>query len=126
MELLRPLSKAALAIVEAQPCLGDYVFSARGQGLATFGRSLKTFYQRCGVSGWRPHDLRRTARTLLSRAGVSPDIAERCLGHAIPGVRKIYDRHGFKTEMAQAYEALAALIQNIVTPSPANVVPLRR
>jgi integrase len=32
------------------------------------------------------HDLRRTARSLLSRTGVRPDIAERVLGHAIAGV----------------------------------------
>jgi integrase len=32
---------------------------------------------------WQLHDLRRTARSLMSRAGVRPDIAERVLGHAI-------------------------------------------
>jgi hypothetical protein len=30
--------------------------------------------------------------TLLSRVGVSRDIAERCLGHVIGGVRGVYDR----------------------------------
>jgi hypothetical protein len=35
------------------------------------------------------HDLRRTARSLMSRAGVRPDIAERALGHAIPGVEGV-------------------------------------
>jgi integrase len=126
VELLRPLSKAALAVVEAQPYTSDFVFSAKGRRGASFGRSLKDFYRRSGVSGWRPHDLRRTARTLLSRAGVSPDIAERCLGHAIPGVRAVYDRHGFKSEMAHAFEALAAQIDRIVNPPAGHVVALRR
>jgi integrase len=39
-----------------------------------------------GVTGCRFYELRRTARTLLSRAGVDAETAERCLGHAIGGV----------------------------------------
>ena len=46
----------------------------------------------------------------MSRAGVGADIAERCLGHAIPGVRGIYDRHRFEDEKRAAFEALAAQI----------------
>jgi len=40
-----------------------------------------------GTSGWVLHDLRRTARTLMSRAGVNSEIAEPCLGHVTGGVR---------------------------------------
>ncbi len=42
---------------------------------------------------WRLHDLRRTARSLMSRAGVSSDVAEMVLGHKLSGVRGVYDRH---------------------------------
>jgi len=75
-----------------------------------------------GVTGWRLHDLRRTARSLLSRAGVNPDVAERCLGHAIPGVRGIYDRHRYIDEMRHAFEALAAQLDRIVHPPGGKVV----
>ena len=61
----------------------------------------------------------------MSRAGVSADIAERCLGHAIRGVRGIYDRHRFEDEKRAAFEALAAQIERIVNPQP-NVVALDR
>ena len=62
----------------------------------------------------------------MSRAGVNADIAERCLGHVIGGVRGIYDRHDYQGEMQHAFEALAAQIERIVNP-PANVVtPMRR
>src|SRR6266568_5180980 len=40
-----------------------------------------------GVSGWTLHDLRRTARSLMSRAGVTERHAEECLGHVQGGVR---------------------------------------
>jgi hypothetical protein len=46
----------------------------------------------------------------MSRAGVNPDIAERCLGHTIGGVRGVYDRHKYTDEMRDAFEALAAQI----------------
>ena len=68
----------------------------------------------CGVKDWRLHDLRRSSRSLLSRAGVNSDIAERCLGHAIPGVRRVYDRHHYLPEMRQAFEALATQIDIVL------------
>jgi hypothetical protein len=49
----------------------------------------------------------------MSRIGISPDVAERCLGHVIPGMRGIYDRHRFTVEMTEAFEALAAELARI-------------
>jgi integrase len=69
-----------------------------------------------GVTGWRLHDLRRTARSLMSRAKVLPDIAERCLAHKIGGVRGVYDRYAYRTEKAEAFEALAGLVEMILNP----------
>jgi hypothetical protein len=59
----------------------------------------------------------------MSRAGVNADHAERCLGHVITGVRGVYDRHEFHREKLQAFEALAAQIERIVSPVP-NVLSL--
>jgi integrase len=70
---------------------------------------------------WVLHDLRRTARSLMSRAGVSPDIAERVLGHVIPGIRGVYDRHSFLDEKRAALEQLGALVGRILNPSGANL-----
>jgi integrase len=115
-ELLRPLSRAALEIIEGLPKLGEWVFTRTGNaplsGLSQFKVALD---RATGVSGWTYHDLRRTARSLMSRAGVPSDHAERCLGHVIGGVRGVYDRHTWESEMADAYEKLARLIEEIVT-----------
>jgi integrase len=81
--------------------------------------------KRLKVIWWTPHDLRRTARTLMSGAGIDPDHAERCLGHVIPGIRGTYDLYEFRDEKAAAFEALAAQIERIIDPQP-NVVALRR
>ena len=78
------------------------------------------------MPNWTLHDLRRTARTLMSRAGVRPDVAERVVGHAVGGaVAQIYDRHSYEAEKRDALERLAALIQGVVNPPPENVVTLR-
>ena len=61
----------------------------------------------------------------MSRAGVNADIAERCLGHVIPGVRGVYDRHTYRAEIAHAYEALAAQLDRIINPQE-NVLQMRK
>src|SRR5262249_41511113 len=67
-----------------------------------------------GVTGWTLHDLRRTARSLMSRADVRPDVGERVLGHAQPGVQGTYDRHAYSEQKRHALAALAGLIENIL------------
>jgi integrase len=112
-----PLSRAALAIIEAQPAVGgsDYVFASRaGTGFSAFGKSKARLDKQSGVIGWILHDLRRTARTLMARAGVRPDISERVLGHIIGGVEGTYDRHSYEAEKREALERLATLILNVV------------
>jgi integrase len=66
------------------------------------------------MPGWTLHDLRRTARSLMSRAGVPSEVAEQVLGHKIPGVRGVYDRHTYAAEKRAALEKLAALVKRVV------------
>jgi integrase len=74
---------------------------------------------------WTLHDLRRTARSLMARAGVPSDVAEQVLGHKIPGVRGVYDRHSYAAEKRDALEKLGALIGRILTPQAGNVLHLK-
>ena len=60
----------------------------------------------------------------MSRAGVAPDIAERCLAHTIGGVRGVYDRYAYHKEKKAAFAALAVQIERIIDPTE-NVVPIR-
>ncbi len=78
------------------------------------------------MPNWTLHDLRRTARSLMSRAGVTPHTAERVLGHTIKGVEGTYDRHPYDPEKAHALEVLAALVERIVNPPEGgNVVHMQ-
>jgi integrase len=128
-KLLR-LPQAVLDIVSGQPrVLGNpYVFPGRGGGPFNNFSASKAALNRAmpaGTPPWRTHDLRRTARSLMSRAGVRPDIAERVLGHAIRGVEGTYDRYSYADEKADALRALATLVERILNPPADNVVPLR-
>jgi len=125
-EIVRPLSKAAQAVLAAQPRVGDYVLTSGAAPLRNFSDPKRKLDAVAGLSSYRLHDLRRTSRSLLSRAGINSDIAERCLGHALPAIRATYDRHRFLDEMAHAFEALATLIERIVNPTDAAVLPFRR
>ena len=124
------LPAQALAIINAQPRISGnpYVFAAaRGGGpLNSFSKAKRAFDKACGVDGWVLHDLRRCARSLLSRAGVRPDISERVLGHTIKGVEGVYDRHQYDAEKADALRRLESLIHTIVNPPSGNVRQLRR
>jgi integrase len=126
------LPGAALAIIEAQPRLASnpHVFAARGRSgpFVGFGPGKAAFDAKLSkdTPTWTIHDLRRTARSLMSRAGVSSEHAERLMGHAIGGVEGIYDRHSYLDEKADALKRLAALIDAIVHPRPADVLPIRK
>ena len=79
-----------------------------------------------GLTNWRFHDLRRTARTNLASLGVSPFIAELILGHQQKGVHEVYDVHRYQAEKREALERWANRLRDIVTPPPANVRRLHR
>jgi integrase len=80
VELVRPLSKAACDLLDKLPRDSAYVFAGRRNAINSESRSKRRLDLDSGVTGWRLHDLRRTARSLMSRAGVPSDHAERCLG----------------------------------------------
>jgi integrase len=123
------LPALALKVIEHQQRIAGnpYVFPGRGK------TAINSFSQRKDeldaklpdMEPWVFHDLRRTARSLLSRARVLPHIAERVLGHAIRGVEGVYDRHSYEDEKAEALNRLAALVQTIINPPPENVVQMR-
>jgi integrase len=120
------LAKSALAIVKAQPRIegNPYVFPGRGEGhfngFSPCKRALdEKLAQGKPIAPWVIHDLRRTARSLLSRAGVSVDVAERVLGHVIGG--GVYDRHSYESEKRDALNRLAATVERILNPPDDNV-----
>ena len=137
-----PLSKAALAVIAAQPKHEDcnYVFPSRaktpysgfGKSKAKLDKAVFAVMKKQARKGakvepmpnWTLHDLRRTAKTLMVRAGVRSDISERVLGHVIAGVEGTYDRHSYADEKRDALGKLAEMVERILNPLPSNVQSL--
>jgi integrase len=126
-----PLSRAARDIIHAEPT-DDYVFLGRtkktpfsgfGKAKAALDDAITRTNGGQPLPRWTLHDLRSTAKTLMVRAGVRPDISERVLGHVIPGVEGIYDRHDYLEEKRHAVERLATMIDRIVNSAAGDGVP---
>ena len=85
------LPEMALDLIAAQPRIAGnpYVFPGRGDGpFNSWSQRKDELDEKLpDMEPWVIHDLRRTARSLMSRAGVLPHIAERVLGHAIQGLK---------------------------------------
>lgn len=142
------LPKAALDIVRAQKRIegNPFVFPGRGEGHFNGwspckrrfdGKVMEAMREAAVERGedpdevaplprWTIHDLRRTARSIMAKAGVREFVAERVLGHAVPGVQGIYDRHDYVDEKGDALAKLAARIDLILKPPAGNVVTIER
>jgi integrase len=116
-EVVRPVSAAALAILEDQPKIGDcdFVFTLDGNRPMSMSRSKQLLDEIAAVEGWVLHDLRRMYRSLLSRCRVPFEIAERLLGHSQPTLVQTYDRHSHLPAMAEAVDKAAAEVERIVS-----------
>jgi integrase len=131
-----PITPKLKELIEAQPrrkkC--PYVFTTNGKTpfsgfskcKAALDRQINATRKKSGnkmnIPNWRLHDLRRTARTLMSAAGITNDIAERVLGHAMETIRGTYDRHAYEAEKREALERLGSANDRILHPVAGNVV----
>ncbi|MGH7074020.1 MAG: tyrosine-type recombinase/integrase [Stellaceae bacterium] len=69
------------------------------------------------IPPWVLHDLRRTVRTrLVSDLGVEAFIAERVIGHALPGLHAVYDQGSHRPQKRAALEQWAQHLRSIVEP----------
>jgi integrase len=120
------LPQMALDIIRAQPRFvgNDYVFAGNRGIMGNMSRRKRCLDEQSGVYNWRIHDCRRTARTLLTRAGVPTEHAERVLGHARERIEATYNTHPYLEEKSAALQRLATLVERIVNPPADNVVPL--
>lgn len=139
-----PLTQAVREIIDAQPHLkirydagklveSCYVFSTHGKAPFSGFTKAKTALDKAMLDElqkltqaagqdeakvklvpWTLHDLRRTAKTLMTRNGVPHFHADRVLGHVIPGVGGTYDRHDYLNEKRKALEALAVEVARIL------------
>jgi len=96
-----------------------------GTPFSAWAWSKRQLDELSGVTGWRIHDLRRTAKTNWQRLRIAYEVRQMMSAHAVPGVIGIYERHDWAEECRAGFEAWSARVRDIVTPPPQNVVPLQ-
>jgi hypothetical protein len=74
---------------------------------------------------WVVHDLRRCVRSGLAALRVPDHVAEMALGHGRKGLQRVYDRHRYQAELAEALTLWSARLRDIIEPPPANVMRMR-
>jgi integrase len=125
---LSPLALAELRTVwpNEEPEARDFILGrTAGNGFRGFGKLKMRLDAASRVQGWRWHDLRRTARTGMTRLGVPRDHAEAAINH-ISGrsaLERTYDRHDYAPEVIAALTLWQAHVAGLVSAS-AEVVAL--
>lgn len=101
--------------------LGD---RQRGDAAPMSRRSPHTNALALSGGKWTPHDLRRTAATMMTALGVIPEVAEKCLNHTEESrVKRIYQRHSYEAEMREAWRLLGERLA-LLTRDSSNVVTI--
>ena len=117
-----PLSPLALSLIDDLSPIGPLLFPARNnlQGERAFsgwGRAKSRLDDKGGVTGWRLHDLRRTAASGMARLGADPHVVERVLNHATTAagpLARVYQRYAYEDEKRAALEAWADSVETMV------------
>jgi integrase len=120
-----PLSPPVVETLRALPRIGPMVFTPNGKRPIAVHQLIERVRSDAALLNMRLHDLRRTLRTGLAELGVSFQVAERCLNHAMPGLQAVYSRHNYLREMRTALSLWAEHVLAVVGKREATVVAFR-
>jgi len=125
-----PLS--SLALRELEPWCkpkGRWLFAAnpriRPIQVNALAHALRR-HQHFGSNHFAPHDLRRTAATMMGSLGVNRFVLGRLLSHVETGVTSVYDRATYDHEKRAALQKLDHHLQRIISgrADPSKVVSI--
>ncbi|MDR0218235.1 MAG: site-specific integrase [Enterobacteriaceae bacterium] len=133
--IIRPITSAAKELIEQAKELNlgsTYLFVvndgepfSRGSYtnmILTLNKKMSKYFDNSYTS-WSIHDLRRTMRTGVSEL-TPPHVAEIMLGHKLPGIWQMYDKHTYLNEQREAYERWWDKLTKIVSRSPSQKYPV--
>jgi integrase len=124
-----PLTGRLQALLATLPRFADggYIFSTTygTKPISGFSKYKKRFDRTITgighVAPFQLHDIRRSVRTGLSRAGVVPFYAELVIGHVQDGIHRVYDLHRYASEKRDALESWERLLEQILTDETGTV-----
>jgi integrase len=124
-----PLSRLAVEILAQARWLGagsPWVFrSPTGKDhltLAAISQAMRKNRDALGIAHATPHDLRRTAASQMTGAGVPRLVVSKILNHAEPGVTAVYDRHSYDREKREALDKWADQLRRVLGGERKSIV----
>jgi integrase len=126
-----PLSELAINILKQMEAISgsnDWVFPSPVKKCGHIRNVQKTalrIRKYSGVSDFKPHDLRRTAASLMTGIGIPRLTVSKILNHVESGVTKIYDRYSYDKEKRIALNKWSQKLEQILTGEKAKVVNIR-
>jgi integrase len=132
-----PLSEPAVALLQAMPRIGAFVFggtashgfSSFTEGKAKLDQRLAAAHQEEPMRPWVLHDVRRSVATHMAETGIAqPHVIEAVLNHSSghkAGVAGVYNRASYDKEKRAALDRWADHVLAAVEGRDNNVVPLR-
>jgi integrase len=124
-----PLPAAAVAILEAMPRRGAFIFTTDGtKSFAGWRNAADRLRVAVGLPHWYPHDIRRGVATAMGEAGIRENTIRRILAHSprsMLGVTAVYEKSERLDEMRLALEQWQTTLKAKLTGG-AEVVAFRR
>ena len=124
-----PLSSLAMKTLnELKEISGDsqWLFPSprHGQHIAetSVDHAVRANAKHFEVDHFTPHDLRRTAASQMTGAGIERLTVSKILNHAESGVTAVYDRHGYDKEKKLALDTWSRKLESITTERVDNVI----
>jgi integrase len=120
-----PLTAPVIEALRALPRIGPMVFTLDGRRPITVQQLIERVRGDARLIDVRLHDLRRTLRTGLAELGVSFEVAERVLNHAMPGLQAVYNRHNYLAQKRSALTLWAEHVLSLAQRREPTVVAFR-
>jgi len=107
----QPIDEKAMACALRRNIKGQ---AYRKKGIRRSIKKLPENPNRLGIDHFTPHDLRRTAASLMAQCGILYEHRERVLNHTMGKMDSTYNQHDFDAEKQRALETLEVKIRGII------------
>jgi len=128
-----PLSPLAVELFQAAKFIaGDlpWVFPSPRGGKHITPEAIDHALRRPGSEAlgftFVPHDLRRTAASLMTGMGIPRLVVSKILNHVERGITAVYDRHTYDGEKRQALEKWSRKLKSIIGLRQDKVIPIKK
>ncbi len=114
-----PLAPQAHALLDELRLLtghSEWVFASprrEGPHITAVQKAAARIAKRADIQ-FVPHDLRRTAASLMTLMGISRLVVSKILNHVESGITAVYDRHSYDAEKRQALVRWAGRMDEIL------------